>query len=159
MYWKGHVGVATLAYAPVGAWLLATDATTAFVAGLVLAIAISTLPDVDVLLPIPHRGPTHTVWFVVACSLLAGAAGTLIAPSIGLDPASAGALFAVVTALSITSHLLADVITPMGVRPLDPVSSKAYSLDLVYSKNRRANWLSFLGGMLTLLIVYTTVTP
>jgi len=138
MYRWGHVGAALFVYAPVGAALTrAGEPTLAFV-GAVVAVVFSTLPDADELLPIDHRGPTHTVWFVAAVSLLMAVAGALV--GIAVDrPLVFAALVGGSTALSLTSHLLADSITPMGVRPFYPVSMWHHSFDVTPAKNPRAN--------------------
>ena len=150
MYWQGHVGAAAIAYAPLGAWVAATGARRLAVVGLLVAVALSTLPDVDQRLPIAHRGLTHTVWFVVAGSIAAGIAGSVAAPLIGADAGLAGTIVAAAAATALASHLLADVVTPMGIRPFEPLSSASYTFELVYSKNRRANRVLFVAGGLAI---------
>jgi len=62
-----------------------------------------------------------------------------------------------VGALTVVSHLLADVITPMGIRPFWPLSDRHFTLDLVYAKNWAANVLLFvLGTTATLLVVFAS---
>lgn len=160
MYWVGHVGAAAIAYAPVGAWLLANESHSVAFAGLLVAVSVSTLPDVDEFLPIPHRGPTHTIWFVGGCSIVVGASAAAVTPAFPhspLQPSSAATLFAGVTTLSLSSHLIADAVTPMGIRPFEPLSAAEYSLDLVYAKNRLANLGLFVGGVLSLLVAFASV--
>jgi inner membrane protein len=141
MYQVGHYGSSLLVYAPLGATVAVVgDETIAIVGGLV-CVALSTLPDVDHRLPaVTHRGPTHTALFALLVgTALAGAT------VLSVDGATAGAdvglvAFAfVVGALSIGSHLLADALTPIGIRPFWPVSSRRYSWNLTRAKNPAAN--------------------
>ncbi len=153
MHWKGHVGTAILCYAPFYAWLVATASTTLALVGLLVTIVCAPLPDVDTAVPITHRGPTHTVWFVSGVTAIASGAGVVLAPLVGLDPA--GSLLAVggAAALSLTSHVLLDGLTPMGIRPFEPLSSASISLKLVASRNRGANMALLLIGSAVFLTV------
>lgn len=142
MYPLGHLGVSLCGFAPVAAWLTGVGEPELAALGLSLAAAVSSLPDADEHLPIAHRGPTHTVWFVAAVSAVAGAVGWAAGTFLGM-PTALGALFVCATAISLASHLLADSITPMGISPFAPVFSAHHSFELVYAKDRRAN-LAFL---------------
>ena len=143
MYQLGHYGAALLAYAPVGAAVaLGGDEALAVVGGFV-CLALSTLPDVDHRLPlVEHRGPTHTVGFALLVG--AGAAGVT---AVLVDAVASGgdaglvAFAFLVGALSIGSHLLADAITPMGIRPFWPVSNRHYTLELTRAANPVANYV------------------
>lgn len=145
MQGPGHVGTALLATTPFTAALAATGAPDLAVLGLAVAVAVASLPDFDQSLPIDHRGPTHTVWFVVGLGLLAAVGGWLVAPRVG--PVAGAAV-----GLSLTSHLLADSITPMGIRPFAPLSNRELCFDLVLAANRRANWLLFGAGLVVTLL-------
>ena len=136
MHRWGHVGAALLAYAPVGAAVTAAGAPGLAALGAVVAVTASTVPDVDEFLPVAHRGPTHTVWFVVDCTLLAGGVGAAVGPGVGW-PVALPAVVGAAVGLSLASHLLADVVTPMGVRPFYPVSPWHRSLELTPSRNPR----------------------
>ncbi|MXR51527.1 metal-dependent hydrolase [Halovenus sp. WSH3] len=147
----GHVGAALLVYLPLGAGLRLAGEPEAAAGGLLVAIALSSLPDIDQSLPVPHRGPTHTVWFVSACGLLAGALGWLWSgPTAGLVAGTAAGL-------SLCSHLAADSITPMGIRPLLPLSSREFCFSIVYAANERANRLLFGAGALATVCSYLPV--
>ena len=146
MHWQGHVGAAAIAYAPLGAWLATTGAQRLAVVGLLVAVSLSTAPDVDQHLPIAHRGATHTVWFVAAGTVVAGLAGYAGATLVATDASLAGTTVGAAAAIALISHLVADVLTPMGIRPFEPVSSVSYTFELVYSKNRRANRVLLAGG-------------
>lgn len=146
MYVLGHVGASLLLYAPAGAlvrWSLGPELA---VWGLVATVVLSTLPDIDQHLPIEHRGPTHTVWFVLVVSVVCGVAGLLVAPA-GQRGIS-GLVVGTAAALSLLSHLLADSITPMGVAPFVPLSSFEHSFGIVYAANTRANVALFVVGFL-----------
>lgn len=49
--------------------------------------------------------------------------------------------------LVVVAHLLSDVLTPMGIAPFWPLSSKRYSLSLVDASNAPANYLLLLFGV------------
>lgn len=147
----GHLGVTLLLYTPL-AVLLSTTATGSapgFGFGLAAMVAWSLVPDIDELLPIPHRGPTHS--FVAAA--IAGIVTALLGIAIvDANPQVAGFGFAV-GVLGVTSHLLGDVVTPMGIRPWWPLSDRKYSLSLVLSADVRTNLVLAYAGTLALLCV------
>ncbi len=144
-----------LVYAPVGAALvLAGHPFAAYVGGAVM-VGTATLPDCDHRLPlVEHRGPTHSLAFALLVGGVLAVAGSALAPAVdgvlGLDPAVLG--FALGT-LSVSTHLLGDVLTPMGIRPLWPLSRRRYSLNLTPAKNRVANY-----GLFALGVLATAVT-
>jgi inner membrane protein len=156
MHRWGHVGAALLAYAPAGAAATAVGDPALAVLGAVVAVAVSTLPDADEFLPVEHRGPSHTVWFVAGCALVAfgigAAAGRLVGRPTALPTVAAAAV-----GLSLTSHLLADVITPMGIRPFHPLSSWHHSLGLTPARNRRANAAFLAAGIVSLALSQAVV--
>lgn len=170
MYRNGHVGFALLTYAPV------VTAVTLFAPEYLLLVAIGGLAMFDLLLPVSlatgwnvslslamlpdldvrvswleHRGITHTVWFALAtagvCAVLGywtfGFAGDLF----GLSPTSGALFFGYVGFHSILTHILADALTPMGIRPFTPVSGREYTLSLVRAKNQTANTALLLAGL------------
>lgn len=145
MYQLGHYGAALLAYAPLGAGVaLAGHETTALVGGLA-CVALSTLPDCDHRLPgLEHRGPTHSLGFAVLVGVgLAGVAAVFVDAPSPLADAGVVAFAFVVGTLSIGSHLLADALTPMGVRPFWPVSNRHYTLSVTKAANPIANYVLF----------------
>ena len=154
MYWRGHVGLALIAYAPFAAFALGGGEPRLAIGGSLFAAALATLPDVDQLLPIPHRGPTHTVGFAAVVGVVAGggvalASGTVVAS----QPAWAPLFVGGVATASLCSHLAGDAITPMGIRPLRPLSRVHFTLDLTPAKNPRVNVLFLSVGVLTLSVV------
>lgn len=141
MYRTGHWGAALLTYAPVGYVLLRADPLFAFV-GVGVVLWLSTLPDVDLRLPIRHRGPTHSLVFL---ALVAGVLGSVggalgvgsyqpvgVLPGVGL-----GVVLGVV---GIGSHLLADMLTPAGVNLLWPVPADPVSFYVARADNTLANY-------------------
>ncbi|ELZ55905.1 MULTISPECIES: metal-dependent hydrolase [Halorubrum] len=150
MYRNGHVGVSLLLYAPFGFLVAALVSAETGAVGALAVASMATVPDLDVRVPlVKHRGITHTVWF----ALLVGAAfevpGLALGVQTGIGDAllfgGVGFLFGAGT---IASHLLADALTPMGIRPYAPVRDTEYTLDLVTAANPVANYaLLGLGGV------------
>ncbi|MGQ3328951.1 metal-dependent hydrolase [Halorubrum sp. FL23] len=152
MYWRGHVGIALLAYAPVAGAVRVAGAPELAVLGAAVAVAFATLPDLDHRLPVSHRGPTHTVAFTVAVGAVVAVATAVVRP-----PWTA-AFVGGVAALSLTSHVAGDAITPMGIWPFRPLSERHVTLDLTPAANPRANRL-FLGVGAAALALSVTLTP
>ncbi|WP_247000990.1 metal-dependent hydrolase [Halosolutus gelatinilyticus] len=149
MYQLGHYGAALLTYAPLGAVVAISGHEAVAIVGALLCVGLSTLPDCDHRLPvIEHRGPTHTVLFalLVGVALAAGAAALVEASSPFADVGFVAFAF-VVGALSIGSHLLADALTPMGIRPFWPFSRRRYTLDLTPAANPIANYVLLVLGI------------
>lgn len=142
MHQEGHIGAALLAYAPVGAVTLALGFDTLALLGAAAVAALSMLPDVDHRVPgIAHRGPTHTVWFVLGVAAVLGLLGGLAGSEAGPVAALGLGSFAVAVGVAaLGSHLLADSLTPTGIRPFAPWRSRHYSYDLTTSANRMANY-------------------
>lgn len=156
MYRAGHYGTALLLYAPVGLLLIVLGRPTLAVAGGALAVALAPLPDVDVRIQlVTHRGVTHTVWFALAVSIVIGALGWSAGRGTGAATAAQYATVGFVAgAVSMGSHLLADVVTPAGLKPFWPVSDRRYTLDLVRADNPLANYgLLSLGVLATLCVL------
>jgi inner membrane protein len=144
MYQPGHCGVALAFYAPIGCALVATGSPTYALLGGVVTVALTMIPDLDTRTPrLEHRGPTHSVAFAGTVGVLTALAGGFLG---GVQAAQFGLL---VGTLAIVSHLLADVITPMGVRPFWPLSERNFTLDIVPASDTRANVLLFVLGLLS----------
>ena len=131
MYAKGHYGVSLLVVAPVGFALLREGAASLAALSAAVVLAMATVPDVDHRLPgVSHRGVTHTLLFAVAVG--AAFAGSVVVAGDALalsSPLAAGYAFFLGT-LSVLAHLLADVLTPMGVALLWPLSDRRFSVNL-----------------------------
>ncbi|MFA9416782.1 metal-dependent hydrolase [Natrinema sp. HArc-T2] len=142
MYQTGHYGGALTAYAPLGTFVaLMGYGEIAAVGGLV-CVALSTLPDFDHRLPlIDHRGPTHTILFALAVGAgLATLAAVFVDASSPFVDVGINAFAFLVGVASISSHLLADALTPMGIRPFWPFSRRRYSFAVTTAANPVANY-------------------
>lgn len=159
MYTWGHVGAALFCYAPAGAALTYHGEPALALVGAGVAIAFATFPDADELdlVPLEHRGTTHTVWFVAVCSLLLAAVGWAVGSLLGLSPGLLAATVGGAGAISLTSHLLADSITPMGIRPFYPLSMWHHSFGVTPAKNPRANTTMLAVGVLFALACQAVV--
>jgi len=150
VYRNGHIGASLVVYAPFGFLVAALVSIEAGAVGALAVASTATVPDLDVRVPfVKHRGITHTVWF----ALLVGGAFGSVGLAVGLQSGTATALlFGGVGFLfgagTIVSHLLADALTPMGIRPFAPVRDTEYTFDLFTAANPVANYaLLGLGGV------------
>jgi inner membrane protein len=149
MYAPGHVGIALFAYTPIAYRLERAGRWQTWSLGAAVIAFIGVWPDVDSAIGLVHRGPTHTLW----AALLAGVVLALLAGT--LDPRHTGFGFGV-GALGTLCHLAGDVITPMGIRPLEPFFAGDYTLDLVAAADPSANFaLLTLGTTVFILGVET----
>ena len=157
MYAPGHLGLATILYAPIAVVLFARGHRQLGWAGFLIVAGAGVAPDVDILVTsIAHRGPTHTVW---AAGLLALGV-YVVAPALPRGFATdCPARPALLCAFGVITHLLGDVITPMGIRPFAPVSDASYTLDLVLSRNPELNMALFTAGVIAILAVASTTRP
>jgi membrane-bound metal-dependent hydrolase YbcI (DUF457 family) len=187
MHRRGHVGVAMLAYAPVGFVLLAERQLGLALLGLFGVLAVEPLPDNDMWIPfLDHRETSHSLFCALAVGGVIGTLGWLIGGwmagfFIGLD-ASAVGVFAGVFQLvgeqfrgldasalarfgfavgffGILAHLLGDVITVSGIRPLLPLSRWQLSLSRLRADNSIANNALFGLGVVGLLLVAFATAP
>lgn len=149
MYRAGHVGVALLAYTPLGVAMSLLGQEPVAVGGALVSVALATLPDADHQLPlVEHRGPTHSVPFALLVGAIVGSTAVVaVGPSLPLGTVTIGVVGFVVGTLAIVSHLLADAITPMGIRPFWPVSDRHYTLDLTPAANPVANYVLLAVGV------------
>lgn len=147
MYAAGHLGLALLAFAPVGYVLLRANRVRHAALGTTVTVLLSTVPDVDLFVPaLSHRGLTHTFLFAL---LVGVAAGVLVGVLVRASPSTRKSLAlwtCLWAGLAVCSHLLGDVITPMGIRPLAPFSDAHATLGLVYARNPQANTALFVAG-------------
>lgn len=166
MHREGHIGLGMLLYAPLAYHFTATDQLTLMAMGLVAAVVHSYAPDFDLWLPgVSHRGITHTFLggFIAALLTSIGAAGFIAAGYSSLSPTLSG--YATIMGLTFTvsfvgfvSHLAGDILTPMGITPFEPWSSRKYSLRLVYASDKDANERLGVAGAVALTIALTLGT-
>ncbi|WP_135303713.1 metal-dependent hydrolase [Haloarcula amylovorans] len=150
MYLLGHLGVGMLAFAPLAHRLCRTGRGRLACIGMATVLLLASSPDVDTYIPgIAHRGITHTVW----AALLVGALLAFLGWRIHTDDSgrngAAGFAF-LLGMVSVGSHLLGDVLTPMGIRPFAPFVGTEYTLSLVVARNPAANLLLLVAGVLSL---------
>lgn len=101
-------------------------------------IAMAPFPDIDLHLNVTHRGPTHSIWFAILAGLVyaailvySGMGGLSMMETAGVGFASGF--------VGVIGHMIGDMITPMGVAPLEPVSSYFVGLAWCKSANERVN--------------------
>lgn len=159
MYQVGHYGAALFAYAPAGAAVAIAGYEAAAIVGALVCVGLSTVPDLDYRVPlIEHRGPTHTVLFALLVGAgLAAATSVLVASSSPIVDVAFVAFAFLVGVLSIGSHLLADALTPMGIRPFWPFSRRRYSFDVARAANPIANYALFALGVGAVFVAATIV--
>lgn len=156
MYPPGHVGLTAILFAPLVCWFRATGRERTATECLLVAVALSVLPDVDTLLPgLVHRGVTHTL----LAAVVAGLALAMILRHrggffSGLAGEDATVVWFVGTA-GVVSHLLGDVVTPMGIQPLFPLLEAGYTFDVVRASSPAANTLLLLSGVAAVLFSYS----
>ncbi|QLG50289.1 metal-dependent hydrolase [Natrinema halophilum] len=145
MHREGHLGIGLLLYSPISYLLLISDAQMGWGLGLAAVCFWGFAPDLDLKLPIKHRGPTHTIWAAIGTGLITAivAIGFLI---LGVPDTQSISIFVAwivlaffIGALGVVGHLLGDAITPMMIRPLRPYSDKKCGLNLTKAKNETAN--------------------
>lgn len=167
MHREGHIGLGLLLYAPLAYYFTATDQLTLMAVGLVAAAVHSYAPDFDLWLPgVSHRGITHTfvggavaaVLTVVAVIAVIASGDTTLSPSLLEYATIAGITFSI-SFIGFLSHLVGDVLTPMGIAPFNPWNDTTYSLNLVYASNEWANeQLAYLGAVaITVALLLGTV--
>jgi len=150
MYQQGHYGAALLVYAPVAIVASMVVSLGLVLIGGVVVVWLSMLPDLDQRVPlIEHRGVTHTVWFALLVGGVIGAGAGLLGANTGFASVRELTVFGfVVGTTTIVSHILADALTPMGVRPFAPLDRRHVSYNVTRAKNPLANYTLLLIGVL-----------
>lgn len=155
MYPPGHVGLTALLFAPLVCWFRLRGRREAATGCLVVAIALSLLPDIDKLLPgLVHRGVTHTLLAAVVAGVFVALVFQLTGPSAPGLGAEHPLVCYLIGAAGVVSHLVGDIITPMGIQPLFPGSWTVYSLNVVRASSPTANFLLVAAGSVALLCSY-----
>lgn len=173
MHRDGHIGIGLVVYTPLAFVLSWAGLLTPMVLGLVGVAFMSYAPDFDMQLPlVSHRGLTHTALAAGGAGIIyallgvylthtgVGAnttAGLVIRNAILANLAAAGFGF-LVGVLGVASHLLGDVLTPMGIEPWQPFDDRSYSLDVVYASNTVANEGLLLVGSVAIVGAITAGT-
>jgi inner membrane protein len=143
MHREGHLGMALAVYAPIGFIASLISGVDLALLGAVVTAGLAMLPDIDMRIPfVKHRGITHTIWFTLVVGLLVGMFGVVIGSDGGpLVALGSGAFGFLVGTVSICSHLLADALTPAGIRPFSPMNDVHYTLEVTRASNSIANYL------------------
>jgi inner membrane protein len=152
MHREGHLGAALAVYSPLGFLVHVAGFPSAAVAGGVGAALLVMVPDQDIRIPlVSHRGITHTVWFALLVGSVLGAAAGYLGVRGGMgaeDALVVGAFAFAVGVVTIASHILADALTPMGVKPFAPLRGRKYTVAVATASNPIANYgLLFLGAL------------
>jgi inner membrane protein len=161
VYRAGHLGVSLLVFLPVGLVLVLAGRADLAVLGELCVLSVASLPDVDHELPlVTHRGVTHTVWFALLVGVGFGAVGWVLGsrPATPAAPELGVVGFAFGT-LGICAHLVGDVLTPMGIAPLWPLSGRTVTMDLVRAKNPVANYGLLGAGVFATVGALLAVAP
>lgn len=169
MHKEGHVGIGLLLFSPIAFLTFELGLAEVFALGMVAMAVWSFLPDIDMQLPIRHRGPTHSFVAAGIAGLLTafiavyfatqgtGRGSDLVINSPILAHLAAAGFGFSIGVLGVVSHLLGDVLTPMGIQPFWPYSSKEYSIGLVLAADKQANErLSLIGGATLVLAIVAT---
>jgi len=152
MYKTGHMGAGLILYAPLALLLALAGGPELALIGAIGVTGLTMLPDQDQRIPfIKHRGITHTVWFALFVGIIGGAGGVAVGIAGGvLAAVMFGLLGFLLGTLIIVSHIAADALTPMGVKPFAPVRNTKYTYSIAKAKNPIANFLLLvLGGIAT----------
>lgn len=154
MHRPGHYGAALIAYAPVAFVTTAAGFLELALVGGVGVVMLAMLPDFDQRVPfVRHRGPTHTVWFMLAVAVVLAVGGTLFGASDGVVNAVGLGVFGfAVGVVSIGSHIAADALIPAGVRPFAPVRPRRYTFELAKASNPVANYALLAIGAVAALV-------
>lgn len=127
MHHKGHEGAMLLAYSPFALLLMSIgDYFYGFI-GLFILGTLPMIPDIDMKLPIKHRGITHTIWFSLFIgfifSILTILLISIVNPQITVFEGIFPVLFSFfIGNMVVIGHLLGDAVTMMGIKPLYPIS-------------------------------------
>lgn len=175
MYRAGHLGAALLCGSPGLLSLYLLDYPLLGGVWLCALVGVASLPDIDHRLPIPHRGPTHSLAFALIASTALGAIAvgfadavstSMIAEGVGVSPSTVGKgtvlSIGVVATLggfvSITSHLLADALTTgngrYAVKPLWPVSNRPLRFGVTTADSAVWNYGLLIAGTLTCTLAF-----
>ena len=151
MYLLGHLGIGMLVFAPLAFHLCRTGRDRGAYTGMATILLLATSPDVDAYIPgVAHRGITHTVWAAILVGALLAFLAVWLHTAGPARGRTAGFAF-LLGATSVGSHLLGDVLTPMGIRPFAPLLGSEYTLSLVAARDPVANLALLVVGVLSML--------
>lgn len=149
MHRSGHYGASLAVYSPVGFVLTVFGASELAIFGGAVVVGGAMLPDLDQRVPfIQHRGPTHTIWFMLLVASVFAVTGLIVGvSSTGLITGALLAAFGALIGLTmIGAHLLADALTPMGIQPFKSLRNDKYTLEMTRAANPVANYVLLVAG-------------
>jgi inner membrane protein len=170
MHKTGHYGINAFTAAILGGVVTLIDSATLGITAGVIVFVLARLPDIDrhfdenfdtrrsnrisELVPVRHRGFTHTVWFAAAIGFITGVfTGVVFQSLLGF------VVGGVAGVLGVLSHVFGDALTPRGVTPLSPLGDEnTVSFDVVTADNETANTALFVGGTVTAAVILATIT-
>lgn len=167
MYREGHYGINALLYSPVVLVVSVYYSLELAIIGSLFFVGVASLPDFDrhfsdsmetkrsniwTLIPIRHRGFTHTIWFAGIIGAVGAGLGVVVIPF--HEPVIAGGFAFAASFFGITGHILGDALTPMGVKPLSPLSKTTRTVNLCNASNTIANYGFLTAGGLALLFAF-----
>ncbi|MEM0202988.1 MAG: metal-dependent hydrolase [Archaeoglobaceae archaeon] len=124
----GHLGFSLLVFSPLLKFFP--------ISYVLFVIALAMLPDIDLVLRVEHRKYTHNVTFAFLTAVLSY---VLLASF----------LLATLAFLSVSLHILSDLMTKQKFAPLYPFSQKKFALKLFRSDNKPVNYVVFFLGLLS----------
>jgi inner membrane protein len=152
MYARGHIGLGLITTAPLLYFISKTQSVSLIIGTLLLVGTVSPLPDIDLKIPLlKHRGMTHTVWYAIGVGVLFAIATYTTNLSVFQSTVLTSGFYFVFGFSLVGSHILGDVITPMGISPFQPFSTQKYSLGVVKSANRYVNTALFIVGVFVVI--------
>jgi len=138
MYRKGHLGISLIVFSPILALLFQNNLALTGLFGLIIILLTANLPDIDIKPPfryfLTHRGETHTIWFAILIGILSSITFSQIPSSFtNLTPVMQFVFGFVFGFIGILNHLIGDVITPTGIKPLWPIGPR-YKIHITTAK-------------------------
>ncbi|OYT47560.1 MAG: hypothetical protein B6U85_04945 [Desulfurococcales archaeon ex4484_42] len=126
---KGHVGLTLLALSSL--MYIFDFRSYNYLLMVLLATALSSLPDIDIRLELPHRKYTHNVFVALIVSIGFGYLTYILLHdfSLGFTPMFAAFIL----------HIIGDLMTYKPFKPLAPFQRRASSFRLFRSSNKYVN--------------------
>lgn len=167
MYKSGHRGINMMLYSPILFLSIVLEMFIFGILGWLFMTYFAHFPDIDLKFRfIKHRGFTHTISFAFIFGLFTSIVSLfLFSLAVHNSFILIGVLISsfILGAYTIIGHIIGDVLTPTGVKPLqkpkyapdlDIFSDKKYTLDWVSASNKPAN-IGFLCSGLVLTSIST----
>jgi len=142
MYFRGHVGLTLLT---LSFFMYVFDFKGhQYLLIILLAAALSSLPDIDIRLELPHRKYTHNVFVALVISIGFGYLTYILIHDFSLGFSS---MF-----IALILHIIGDLMTYKPFKPLAPFQRRASSFRLFHSSNKYVNNGFLILGIIAFLI-------